>query len=71
MRWLEAEQNFLIPTQTQALIWGDLVPQMLLSAKLPRWWKVTPAQMHWVNLQMRLAETLLAKRRSRRRCGPR
>ncbi|HEV2446596.1 MAG TPA: hypothetical protein VGS58_11760, partial [Candidatus Sulfopaludibacter sp.] len=29
----EAEQNFLIPTQTQALIWGDLVPQMILSAK--------------------------------------
>ena len=22
----EAEQNFLVPTQTQALIWGDLVP---------------------------------------------
>ena len=35
----EAEQNFLIPTQTQALIWGDLVPQMILSAKIPRWWQ--------------------------------
>ena len=23
----EAEQNFLIPTREQALIWGDLVPQ--------------------------------------------
>ena len=39
----EAEQNFLIPTQTQALIWGDLVPQMILSAKMPRWWNVTTA----------------------------
>ena len=29
----EAEQNFLIPTQTQALIWGDLVPQMMLTAR--------------------------------------
>ena len=57
----EAEQNFLVPTQTQALIWGDLVPQMLLSAKLPRWWKVTPAQMHWVNLHMRLSQSLLAE----------
>ncbi len=57
----EAEQNFLVPTQTQALIWGDLVPQMLLSAKLPRWWKVTGAQMHWVNLHMQLAESLLAE----------
>ncbi|MCU1233486.1 MAG: hypothetical protein JWP63_1453, partial [Candidatus Solibacter sp.] len=36
----EAEQNFLIPAQTQALIWGDLVPQMILSAKIPRYWHV-------------------------------
>ena len=56
----EAEQNFLIPTQTQALIWGDLVPQMILSAKIPRWWNVTPAQMHWVGLHMRYAESLMA-----------
>ncbi len=41
-------------TQTQALIWGDLVPQMILSAKTPRFWNVTPAQMHWVGLHMRL-----------------
>ncbi len=57
----EAEQNFLIPAQTQALIWGDLVPQMIVSAKIPRWWSVTPAQVHWVGLQMRLAESLLAE----------
>ena len=56
----EAEQNFLVPTQTQALIWGDLVPQMILSAKIPRWWKVTPSQMHWVALHLRYAQTLLA-----------
>jgi hypothetical protein len=57
----EAEQNFLIPSQTQALIWGDLVPQMILSAKIPRWWNVTPAQMHWLGLHMRYAESLLAE----------
>ena len=57
----EAEQNFLVPSQTQALIWGDLVPQMILSAKIPRWWNVTPAQMHWVGLHMRYAESLLAE----------
>jgi len=56
----EAEQNFLVPTQTQALIWGDLVPQMILSAKVPRWWDVTPVQMHWVNLHMSLAESMVA-----------
>ena len=57
----EAEQNFLIPTQTQALIWGDLVPQMILSAKIPRWWSVTPAQIHWVGTEINHAETLLAE----------
>lgn len=57
----EAEQNFLIPTREQALIWGDLVPQMILSAKVPRWWKVTPAQLHWVGLHLRQGETILAE----------
>jgi hypothetical protein len=57
----EAEQNFLIPTREQALIWGDLVPQMILAAKVPRWWNVKPAQMHWVGLHMNQAEALLAE----------
>lgn len=57
----EAEQNFLIPTQTQALIWGDLVPQMILSAKIPRWWNVTTAQEHFVGLRMRHAQDMLAE----------
>ncbi|MCL4794633.1 MAG: hypothetical protein KJZ84_08725 [Bryobacteraceae bacterium] len=57
----EAEQNFLIPSREQALIWGDLVPQMLVSAKLPRWWRVTPGQTHWVGLHLRLGEAALAE----------
>ena len=57
----EAEQNFLIPKQTQALIWGDLVPQMILTATTPRFWAVTPAQMHYVGLHMRAAEALVAE----------
>jgi hypothetical protein len=57
----EAEQNFLIPTREQALIWGDLVPQMILSAVVPRWWDVTPSQLHWVGLNMTYGETLLAQ----------
>jgi len=56
----EAEQNFLIPTQTQALIWGDLVPQMILSAKIPRWWNVTPVELHYVGLHLRYGRELLA-----------
>src|SRR5450756_1790612 len=57
----EAEQNFLVPAQTQALIWGDLVPQMILSAKIPRFWQVTPAQLHWVGLHLRYGRELLAE----------
>ena len=57
----EAEQNFLIPSREQALIWGDLVPQLLLSATVQRWWNVTPAQLHWVGLHMDYAETMVAE----------
>lgn len=57
----EAEQNFLVPAQTQALIWGDLVPQLILSAKIPRWWNVTPAQMHWVGVHLRYARNRMAE----------
>ena len=57
----EAEQNFLIPTQTQALIWGDLVPQMILSAKIPRFWGVQQSQIHWVGLHLRYGRELIAE----------
>jgi hypothetical protein len=57
----EAEQNFLVPSRDQALIWGDLVPQMILSAVIPRWWNVTPLQLHWVGAQMAYAETALGE----------
>jgi len=57
----DAEQNFLVPTREQALIWSDLVPQMIISAKLPRWWKTTRPQMHWVGLHLRLGGSLVAE----------
>jgi hypothetical protein len=57
----EAEQNFLVPAHTQALIWGDLVPQMILSAKIPRFWQVTGAQLHFVGLHLRYGRELLAE----------
>src|SRR3954467_15313803 len=50
-----------MPAQTQALIWGDLVPQMILSAKIPRWWNVSPSQLHWVGLHLRYGRELLAE----------
>jgi hypothetical protein len=57
----EAEQNFLIPTHEQALIWGDLVPQIMLTAIVPRWWNVTPTQIHWVGVHMAYGESLLGQ----------
>src|SRR5579885_2767711 len=57
----EAEQNFLIPSKEQALIWGDLVPQMLLTGVIPRWWGVSPVQIHWVGTSMAYAEALIAE----------
>ncbi len=57
----EAEENFLVPAQTQALIWGDLTPQMILSAKLPRWWSATPADLRWVGLHLRYGRELIAE----------
>jgi hypothetical protein len=57
----EAEQNFLIPSREQALIWGDLVPQMILTSKIPRFWSVTPTQLHWLALHLRAGESLLAE----------
>lgn len=56
-----AEQNFMIPTQRQALIWQDLAPQMLLGATLPRWWGIQPADLHYVGLHMRMARSVIAQ----------
>ncbi|MEP7355009.1 MAG: hypothetical protein ABI824_17415 [Acidobacteriota bacterium] len=57
----QAEQNFLVPTKTQALIWNDLVPQMMLTAVIPRFWNVSQDQVHWVGLHMAYGESLLAE----------
>jgi hypothetical protein len=57
----EIEQNFLVPSHTQALIWTDLVPQLIVSATAPRWWAVTSEQVHWVGLHLRYARELLAE----------
>ncbi len=56
----EAEQNFLSPKREQALIWADLVPQMIVDVTVTRWRNVTPEQLRWVNLHIRRGESLLA-----------
>lgn len=53
------EQDFLSPENVQALIWKDLVPELLVGATLPRWWTVTPVELHAVTLYQRSGEELL------------
>jgi hypothetical protein len=53
------EQDFISPENVQALIWKDLVPDLLVSSTLPRWWNVTPSELHAVTLYQRSGEELL------------
>jgi hypothetical protein len=56
----EAEQNFLTPTREQALIWADLVPQMIVGVTVNRWRGITPEQLRWVSLHVARGRALLA-----------
>ncbi len=55
----ETEQNFIIPQNVQALIWEDMVPDLLTDAVLPRWWNVSRSEMHAVALLQKAGEDLL------------
>ncbi len=53
------EQDFIVPENVQSLIWADLVPTILTSAALPRWWQVSEREMQAVALYQKLGEDLL------------
>ena len=55
----DLEQDFIAPRNTQALIWKELVPSLLTSAVLARWWNVSPNEIHAVTLYQRSGEELL------------
>jgi hypothetical protein len=55
-----AEQDFIAPENVQALIWGEVVPGLLTSAIVPRWWRVTRNELHAVTLYQQTGEELLA-----------
>jgi hypothetical protein len=57
----EAEQNFLTPKREQALIWSDLVPQIIIDETVTRWRNVTPEQLRWVSLHMERGQNLLVE----------
>jgi hypothetical protein len=56
----EAEQNFLTPKKEQALIWADLVPQIIMNVTVTRWRDVSADQLRWVALHIRRGQNLLA-----------
>lgn len=53
------EQDFIAPENVQALIWQEIVPSLLGSATLSRWWNVSPHEMHAVALYQQAGEELL------------
>jgi hypothetical protein len=55
----DLEQDFISPENTQALIWRELVPTVLTAAIVPRWWNVTPIELHAIALYQRAGEELL------------
>ena len=55
----QVEQDFIAPENVQALIWRELVPGLLINASLPRWWNVSPSELHAVTLYQRMGEELL------------
>ena len=55
----EAEQNFLTPKREQALIWADLVPQIIAGVTVNRWRNIAPVQLRWVALHLQRGRALL------------
>ncbi len=55
----DAEQDFIAPENVQALIWRQVVPGLLTSAVVPRWWGVTQNELHAVALYQQAGEELL------------
>jgi hypothetical protein len=55
----EVEQDFIVPRNVQALIWEDLVPTLLTDSVVPRWWRVTPTELHAVTLYQNLGTELV------------
>jgi hypothetical protein len=55
----QVEQDFIAPENVQALIWRELVPGLLSSATLPRWWSVSRNELHAVTLYQKSGEELL------------
>jgi hypothetical protein len=56
----DAEQDFIAPEHIQALIWQEIVPDLLANASVSRWWNVSPHELHAVALYQQSGEEILA-----------
>lgn len=54
-----AEEDFIAPENVQALIWQAAGPALLVDAIQPRWWDVSPTELHAAGLYQRMGEELL------------
>ena len=55
----QVEQDFIVPEHVQSLIWQDLVPSLITSAIVPRWWNVERNELHAVALYQQVGEAIL------------
>jgi hypothetical protein len=55
----QMEQDFTVPENVQALIWDEMVPGLMSSALVSRWWGVTRTEVHAVVLYQKIGEQLL------------
>ena len=56
----ETEEDFIAPRNIQALIWKETVPELIVDATVPRWWRVTPNELHAATLYQKAGEELMA-----------
>ncbi|HEX6496177.1 MAG TPA: hypothetical protein VF018_11880 [Acidobacteriaceae bacterium] len=54
------EEDFIAPENVQALIWKEVVPDLVVSATVPRWWNVSSTELHAVALYQRSGEEILS-----------
>ncbi len=55
----ETEEDFIAPHNIQALIWKETVPELLVDGTVPRWWRITPKEMHAAALYQKAGEELI------------
>ena len=54
-----AEEDFISPENTGALVWQGAAPALLVDAIQPRWWNVSATELHAATLYQRMGEELL------------